>query len=483
MKISSDINENLKTLNAEFTDCSDIVQRKLKCAGRECVIISADGLVNSFQLCETVVKPLSVAENISDLQDILPTHELVIVDDFNDIYDKIYSGFAVIFIDGYNSAYAVGIQQFPKRSIPEPSEEADTKCAKETFIENLNDNRALIRRRLKTSDLKLKQLSVSQNPSTAAVIAYVNGIASSELVGRVEDVLRSFNVGAISSYGEILAALNKAISSPFSTVSVTERPDKAVSLLLQGRVLLLVDGVPFAVIVPTLFSDNFQSVDDYVHPPIYASFIRILRYFSFVISIFLPAFYVAVGTFHQELIPTGLLFTIAAEEITTPYSLMTEAIILLLMYEIMREAGLRLPKAVGHAVSIIGGIVIGETTVSAGLVGAPMLVVIALTAISSYVVSNLYEPVSVLRFVFIIVGGYTGMFGVILGAAVMCVNICAVNSYGVPYSAPISPLTKSAIGDVFVRRSWKFLEKNNKKNNNISSLRGVTIDNADSSEK
>ena len=190
-------------------------------------------------------------------------------------------------------------------------------------------------------------------------------------------------------------------------------------------------------------------------------------------SIFLPGVYVAIGTFHQELIPTSMLFTIAKEEITTPYSLMTEALMLLVLYEIMREAGLRLPKAVGHAVSIIGGIVIGETTVSAGLIGAPMLVVIALTAISSYVVSSLYESVSVLRFVFILIGGLTGMYGIILGGAVLCVNICAVNPYGVPYSSPISPLDKNSLDDLFYRRSWLKLSKRKVRINN---LRGAFVD-------
>jgi len=259
----------------------------------------------------------------------------------------------------------------------------------------------------------------------------------------------------------------------FSDVASTERPDIIVSKLLEGRVAILVEGSPIALYTPALFSDNFQTPDDYNIPPFYSGFIRTLRYFSFVLSIFLPGVYVAIGTFHQELIPTSMLFTIAREEITTPYSLMTEALMLLILYEIMREAGLRLPKAVGHAVSIIGGIVIGETTVSAGLIGAPMLVVIALTAISSYVVSSLYESVSVLRFFFILIGGLTGMYGIILAASVLCMNICAINPYGVPYCSPISPFDKKALADLFYRQSWRKLSKRKVRINN---LRGANVD-------
>ena len=246
-----------------------------------------------------------------------------------------------------------------------------------------------------------------------------------------------------------------------------------MSKLLEGRVVVMVEGSPFAIYLPYLFSDNFQSVDDYDNPPFYSSFIRILKYFSFVISIFLPSIYVAIGTFHQELIPTNLLFTIASEEITTPFSLMTEAIMLLLLYEIMREAGLRLPKTIGHAVSIIGGIIIGESTVSAGLIGAPMLVVIAMTAISSYVVYSLYESVSVLRFVFIIVGGLFGMYGIVLGAGLVFVNICALNPFGIPMSSPISPLDKKSLGDIFYRENWKKLSKRKVR---VSNFRGVDVD-------
>ena len=240
-----------------------------------------------------------------------------------------------------------------------------------------------MRKRLKSHHLKTKQIKLGSSAQTAVALCYVDNRADERLVKEIEDRLYKANFNTVADYGELVPFVDTDIKTFFSSVGNTERPDVAVSKLLEGRIVILVDGTPFAVFLPALFSDSFQSVDDYDNPPFYSGFIRILRYFSFVLSIFLPGMYVAIGTFHQELIPTGLLFTIASEEITTPFSLMTEAIMLLVLYEIMREAGLRLPKAIGHAVSIIGGIIIGETTVTAGLIGAPMLVVIALTAISS----------------------------------------------------------------------------------------------------
>lgn len=282
-----------------------------------------------------------------------------------------------------------------KRSVDEPSNENNVKDAKECFTEILNDNKALLRKRLKTHHLKLKQLKLGTAAQSTVVIAYVDNRADETLVKETKRRLYNANFNTVLDFGELVPFVDTDIKSFFSCVGNTERPDVAVSKLLEGRVVTLVDSTPFAIFLLALFPDSFQSVDDYDNPPFYSGFIRLLRYFSFILSVFFPGIYVAVGTFHQELIPTGLLFTIAGEEITTPFSLMTEAIMLLVLYEIMREAGLRLPKAIGHAVSIIGGIVIGETTVTAGLIGAPMLVVIAMTAISSYVVYPLYESVSV----------------------------------------------------------------------------------------
>ena len=186
----------------------------------------------------------------------------------------------------------------------------------------------------------------------------------------------------------------------------------------------------------------------------------------------LPGFYVAVGTYHQELLPSSLMYTIAAAETSTPFSLMQEAVMVLILYEIMREAGLRLPKTIGHAVSIIGALVIGDAVVNAGLVGAPMLVVVAVTAIASYVIYPLYESISVLRILFILLGGFTGIYGVILGVCMLCVNITAIDPYGVPYSSPISPLNKKSMVDIFYRADWKKLLKRNIR---VQNLRGADL--------
>jgi len=478
----SDVDLNIKKFQDDFKDCSDFLLRESEINGVKCFFAMFDGLVDSLNISQLVMNPIFMKRFESKSgQDIFKMVKTRVISasemneptTFEDCYFFLMSGFCVFIIDGVAKALAMGTQGWEKRSVDEPSSEANVKGAKECFLETLNDNKALLRKRLKTHHFKCKQIKLGTAAQTPVVIVYIDNRAEDSIVKEVEQKLKAANFNTVADYGELVPFVDTDIKSFFTCVGNTERPDVLVSKLLEGRVAVLAEGTPFAIYVPNLFSDNFQSVDDYDNPPFYSGFIRVLKYFSFMLSIFLPGLYVAIGTFHQELIPTNLLFTVASEEITTPFSLMSEAVMLLVLYEIMREAGLRLPKAVGHAVSIIGGIVIGETTVTAGLIGAPMLVIIALTAISSYVVYSLYESVSVLRFLFIIVGGLIGIYGIILGAAIVFVNICSLNPFGVPLSSPISPLDKHSLGDIFYRETWKKLSKRKVR---VSELRGADVE-------
>ena len=245
----------------------------------------------------------------------------------------------------------------------------------------------------------------------------------------------------------------------FSGTGATERPDIFVSKLYEGRVGVIVDGSPFAVTVPRLFTENFNMLDDYIEKPLFAGFLRILRYIAFFISIMLPGFYVALADHHPELIPNALLINLAAALSSTPYALLTECVMLDLFYEIMREAGLRLPTNVGHAVSIVGGIVIGDIVVSTGLAGAPTLVVIALSSICGYIISDLYNTTSVLRLVFIAAGGLYGLFGMTAVSIFCCLRLCSMNDYKVPFTAPVSPFFAKGMRDTFIRAGWHRLTR------------------------
>ena len=247
----------------------------------------------------------------------------------------------------------------------------------------------------------------------------------------------------------------------FDRVGFTERPDTLCGKLHEGRIGLLIDGTPTALYVPYLFVENFQTADDYANRPFYATFTRWLKYIAFFLAIFLPGLYVGIAAHDPELLPETLLVTIAQAERSTPFPVMLEAILLYFMYELMREAGLRVPKPLGSSVGIVGGLVIGETAVSAGLVSAPSLVVIAVTVITGYTVPKLYEPMAVLRLIFILVGGIWGVWGVLAGFTFLLFELCGKTSFSVPFLAPVAPFRLSAMRDVLVRAGWKRLVRPN----------------------
>ena len=475
--------KNRDIFKNDFSECSDFLLREVIVSGRKAFFCTFDGLTDSVMLSHMItapilaseVKTISPAEHFETIKKcVVGSVEMNEVNTFEECEFYLMSGFALFYLDGCLNALAMGVQGWSKRTTEQPTNEAMVKGAKECFVETLNDNKALLRKRLKTHHLKLKQIKLGEAVSTCVVLAYIDNRVNFDSLKEIENRLKNADLNTISDFGCLEPFIDSGVKSFFSAVGNTERPDVLASKLLEGRIGIIVDGTPFVMYTPYLFSDNFSSLDDYDNPPFYASFTRLLKYLAFFISVFLPAVYVAVGSFHQEMIPTTLLYVIASSEATTPFSLVLEAVIIHILYEIMREAGLRLPQAIGHAVSIIGAIVIGEAMVSAGIIGEPMLVIVALTAIASYVVYPLYESVAVLRILFILLAGFSGMYGLIAGIGALGVNICALNNLGVPYSAPISPLTPSSLGDTLIRRSWKALSKRKVR---IYNLEGSSVEN------
>lgn len=482
MNFYDDLELNRLTLEDDFKDSSDFLLKEIVTGSNKAIVCAMDGLIDSLQLSQMIMSPLLECKRKFDFPDeqleYIKTEavhciEQNTVETFEDAYYFLSSGFAAVIIDGCKKALAFGVQGWTRRDTSEAKTEANVKGAKECFVESINDNKALLRKRLKTYHLKQKQLKLGNSVSTPVAICYLDNRAEKSVVKAVESRLKQADLSTVSDYGELSAFLDSDIKSFFFAVGNTERPDVLASKLLEGRVAVMVEGSPFVIYVPYLFSDNFSAADDYDNLPVFSGFMRLLRYFSFVVSLFLPGLFVAVGTFHQELIPTNLLFLIASNEAATPFSLATEAVFVHLLYEIMREGGLRLPENIGHAVSIIGGIVIGDAAVSAGIIGAPMLIVIAVTAISSYVVYPLYESIAVLRIIFIFAGGLLGIYGIMLFGAMLFCNICALSPLNVPYSAPLSPLSVHSLGDVLVRENWRKLSKRKVR---INELEGVSDD-------
>ena len=482
--LGTNLGENMVMLRAKYQNSSDFLTREILLGGVHVCFLMIEGMVGLQTMSEILIEPL-VGKNWADgtqpddiygyiEQGSLLAADMKDIFTDSEVFQFIMSGFVVILIDGIARGVALGIQGFSFRGISEPSAEMNERGSREGFTEPLRINMTMVRRRIKTPQLKFDLFSVGSLSKTDICMIYMTNRVSPKLVREVKHRIAQIKLDVILTSGYLQPFLEGRPWSLFSDVGMTERPDVLAAKINEGRVAVLVDGTPFALIVPYLFSENFQSLDDYAHRAYYASFIRFLKYFAFAAAILLPALYVAIGTFHPELFPHALLFNVAAAEEITPFPLMVEALLIHLLFEIMREAGLRLPRPIGHAVSIVGALVIGDAAVTAGLIGAPMVLIVAMTAIASFVVPSLYEPVSVLRLAFILVGGTMGLYGLALGGMLVLINVCTLNSFGSPYMAPIAPFSASAMRDTFIRLSFTKLQHKSAK---IQNLNGSDMEN------
>lgn len=469
LPLDSSLDKNINNIKKITHNSSDvIVKMGMVCANRVAAI-TCEGMADTDTLAMLIYqklndtgndKPCTPDELFSRLWDIyLIAAEQIEIKNIGDLVLKMQSGFAIVLINGCSRAVAIGVQGYKSRGIDEPSAELNVRGSREGFVEVIRTNMAMIRRRIKSPTLVFDLFPLGDRSNTDICICYISDKVSPQLLRKVRRQIKSIKLNTILESGYIQPFFEGKGGWFFSECGTCERPDTFAAKLYEGRVGILVDGTPFALIVPHLFIESFQTLDDYTQRPFYAFFIRIVRLVAFFITLFLPGAYVAIASYHAEMLPSALILNLAAAEQTVPYSLMVECLFIHFMYEILREAGIRLPRPIGHAIGVVGGLVIGDITVSAGLVGAPMVLIVALSGLCSFVVPTMYEKIVVLRFIYIIAGGLFGLFGLCIAAGAVLVKMCSLNTYGIPYMAPISPFTPKAWRDVFVRASWRRMEK------------------------
>lgn len=466
--ISTNLQENIQYIKGQFGDAFDVKYRKYNAHGKEIYFIMVDGMCDSLLATEQVILPIIEADFDDENGDKLihsaadrvsASIDKSILNDIDEAIREAIYGSIIMLTQGAHFVIAFGVQGFPKRAVLEPSTEMQERGSREAFVESFKDNVTMIRRRVRNPVFKTQIVEIGSTSKTRACVCYMSDRVDKNMLGNVVERLKNAEVDTVLGSGYMQTFLDTKYPSIFSGVGFTERPDVLTAKISEGKICIIVDGTPNALILPYLFIEHFHSLDDYLKRPYYATFIRVLKIVSFLFSVFLPGLYVAVCTFHQEIIPETMIFGITGQESRTPLPVMIEAIFIHLIYEIVREAGLRMPKSVGHAISIVGALVIGETAVTAGILSAPMLIVVGLTAVSSFVVSTLYEPVAVLRFSFIIVGGLSGLYGIMLCFAAVLINAAAINPYGVPFTSPLSPTKIGAWRDLVFRADWKRLGK------------------------
>lgn len=465
LPLSTSLDANLKLIRQAFQGCSDVVVREFTLSldpRVRAAVVFVDGLVDKTMLQQDVMRPLMIdvppalrqtyAKTLDLVREsLLTVGETKEVSSLEDALAGVLAGDVALLIDGSEAALLACVSGWESRNVEEPQTEVIVRGPREGFIEVLRVNTSLLRRRIKSPDFKIEEVKVGRRSNTKVAIAYIKGLADEALVKEVKRRLDRIDIDAVLESGYIEAFIEDAPFSPFITVGNSERPDPVAAKILEGRVAILVDGTPFALTVPYLFLESFQVSEDYYSRPYYATLIRWVRFTAFFLSTLLPALYVAFSTYHQELVPSPLLLTMAAAREGIPFPAALEALIMEVVYEVLREAGVRLPRPVGQAVSIVGALVIGESAVSAGLIGAPMVIVVALTAIASFVISAQSDAAIIIRLIFIVLAGVMGLFGIIVGIAALLVHLCALRSFGVPYLYPLAPLVGADLKDVLVR--------------------------------
>lgn len=470
--IQTNLDDNLTKLKDLLGNSSDVVSRTFILSGKRSIhlaVIYIDGLADAKSIqhfilesmmlkCEEKLQQSPRAEEFSIIKDYAITiGEIKTVNTWEDVSNSIMSGDSAVLIDGYAVAIITGTKGWQDRGVTEPTSQNIVRGPKDGFSETLRTNTALIRRRIRDVNLRVDSKNVGTVTKTDIAVMYIEGIADPEIVKEVHSRIDKINIDAILESGYIEELIQDETYTPFPTVYSTERPDVIIANILEGRVGIIIDGTPFALTVPAIFTEFFHASEDYYQRADFSTLVRMLRLSSFLLTLLVPSAYIAVTTFHQEMLPTRLLISLAAAREGVPFPAIVEVLIMEITFEILREAGVRLPRAVGSAISIVGALVIGEAAVQAGLVSSAMVIVVSFTAITSFVIPsyNFTMAVRMLRFLFIGLAATFGLYGIILGLMALVLHMCSLRSFGVPYMESFGPFIKQDQKDSIFRLPMK----------------------------
>src|SRR4051794_255301 len=369
----------------------------------------------------------------------------------DEVVTAMLNGSIAIAMRSYSFIVVIEMGNTQYRQISEPTSQTVIRGPKDSFVESISTNQSLIRRRIRNQNLCFEEFIIGNDTKTKVDLVYVKGIANEKIVAEIRTRLNKINVSAVFESANIEDLIADKTFTIFPLALNTERPDTVSGNLMEGKMGIIVDGSPFVLLVPAVFTDFFVSSEDYYHHFFVSSFIRILRYVSFMIVLITPAAYVGLLTFNQEMIPTDLLISIIAQRQGVPFPAFVEVFIMEFTFEILREAGLRMPRAVGMTVSIVGALVVGQAAAQAGLISNIMVIIVAITATANFVapVYSLASATRMLRFILIIISALFGLYGILLGLILMVAHLASLRSFGVPYLAPIAPLNLKAQKDVF----------------------------------
>ena len=485
------LQENLEYIKSKFNALinSDIIIREfsLTCKNKQynAFLIYIDGMTDSVIINNFVLRPLmlknksntykviqpktvtmhtpsSQKNKINELANyiytnLVPNNNLSKQTKFEKIISDINSGNCVLFVDTLNIVFDIDAKGFKQRSIDRPQIENVIKGPQEAFVENIRTNTSLLRRLVNNQNLIIENIEVGELSKTRCALCYMQNIANGNLIAEAKYRLNNISIDSLISSGELEQLIQDGSSAGIPQILSTERPDKCVKGMYQGRAVILVNGNPYALIIPSVMTDFLASPEDSNLVPLFANFLKIIRLIALLITLLLPGMYIAVTNFHQELFPTELLFSILVARENVPFPIIFELLLMEVSFELIREGGLRTPSAIGSTLGIVGALILGDAAVAANIVSPILIIVVAITGLSSFVIPNFSFGfhLRVYRFIFTILGYICGFLGIGIGIYVYLATICSIKSFGVAYVSPISPNISGFSLKYFVPPFWK----------------------------
>ena len=478
--VSGVLNQDMEWLKQHYVRCSDLIYRHITIGGhqhRQAAVFYFDGMTDSGVVHDNILRPLLLDAEIAEIdaeteenfrnffeylkERLLPAGEITVADDLKQGAQAMMNGDVLLIIDGCRQAIVIDAKGFPQRPVGKAENEVVLRGSQEAFTEAMRINTALIRRHLRTNQLKLEEKTLGRYTRTQVAIVYLDGVANENIIAEVHRRLDNIkDVDSILDSSCIEQYIEDSPFSVFPQMQYTERPDKVAASLLEGRVALVVDGSPDVILLPLMFVQLLQSPEDYYTRLAPGTFMRWIRYMGLLIAILFPSLYVAVTSYHPEMLPLNLLLSIAAAREGVPFPAFVEALIMELCFELLREASIRLPGAIGNTIGIVGALVIGDAAVSAHLVAPQMVIVVAITAIGSFTVPSMEAsyPIRLLRFPLMLLAAGFGLYGVALGVMAILLHLVHLRSFGFPYLEPLAPLKLNEMRDVLIRAPrWQMM--------------------------
>lgn len=457
--ISKSIKNNINYIIKKYGNSSDVQNRYIN----NIAYIYLESVCSDDKISDYLVQSISKNKSFFNLFDTLKNNiynsNLNIENNMNDILYKLSSGFTIIFIDGYNKAISIETRSSIDRGVTESTSEAIIRGPKDSFTENHQINLGLIRKRIKDSNLWFKDYQIGKRTKTKVTVGYINDIANLDNVKKIENDIKKINIDGIIDSSYIKEMIEN--KSTFPMIMSSERPDLVSGALLEGKIIIVVENSPFVLILPSLLIDFMHSAEDYFESSLNVSLTRILRLISFILTIITPALYIALTTWNQELLPSDLLLSISNQRTGVPFPTALELIIMIITFEILREADIRMPNASGASVSIVGALILGEAAVSAGIVSPIVIIVVAFTSISGLVFTDIdfINSIRYWRFIFILFSIFLGFIGVVIASIILLTKLCSMEYLKIPYTIPVSPLIIQSLKDSFIRFNRRKINK------------------------